>query len=256
MKCSRCGAEMKIKNIQVDTDTYGNPIYNKYAICYNCKTKRNLEHSKGSSGSLRNRSAVIAKRRKRKVRIIFSLIILSFVLIVAGCFLFFQKKSAEAERMKKKNTVVTETRHNKISTNSYLKLETGMTMDEVLDIIGSDGNKLMKAASEKSIVERYQWIADKGDGAVVLTFEDEKLINICQTDMITSDSVSLSEKSTKAIQTEMSYKDVKNKLGADGTRLSETLADGIVTSMYTWHDNISNKKLTVIFQNDKVQSVH
>lgn len=158
--------------------------------------------------------------------------------------------------MKKKNTVVTETRHNKISTNSYLKLETGMTMDEVLDIIGSDGNKLMKAASEKSIVERYQWIADKGDGAVVLTFEDEKLINICQTDMITSDSVSLSEKSTKAIQTEMSYKDVKNKLGADGTRLSETLADGIVTSMYTWHDNISNKKLTVIFQNDKVQSVH
>lgn len=43
MKCKRCGHEMKIKPIEVGKDKQGNPIYNAYAFCYDCKIKVNLD---------------------------------------------------------------------------------------------------------------------------------------------------------------------------------------------------------------------
>ena len=46
MRCKRCGQEMKVKSVEVGKDTQGNPIYNDYAFCYECKIKINLDKKK------------------------------------------------------------------------------------------------------------------------------------------------------------------------------------------------------------------
>ena len=50
MRCKRCGQEMKVKSVEVGKDTQGNPIYNDYAFCYECKIKINLDKKKDKEG--------------------------------------------------------------------------------------------------------------------------------------------------------------------------------------------------------------
>ena len=50
MRCKRCGQEMKVKSVEVGKDTQGNPIYNDYAFCYECKIKINLDKRKAKVG--------------------------------------------------------------------------------------------------------------------------------------------------------------------------------------------------------------
>ena len=53
MRCKKCGNEMKIKAVEVGKDEQGNPIYNDYAFCYECKIKINLDKKKGKKGEKR-----------------------------------------------------------------------------------------------------------------------------------------------------------------------------------------------------------
>lgn len=254
MKCSRCGAEMKIKNVKVGTDIYGNPIYNKYAYCYNCKIKRKLEQSKSSSVSNRSHTAKRAKKHRKK-RLLITLIFLILLAITVGTGFFIQKNKAEVARKEKEKALITESRKTRISSKAFSKLETGMTLQEVLDIIGNSGNKLVQTTSDDSVMERYQWIADSRNGSVLLTFKDEKLISISQVDM-TSDSTSFSTDSINNIKTGMSYKEVINTLGSDGSLISETSMDGVTTQIYTWRDRDSSITITTVFRDDVLLSIH
>ena len=51
MRCRRCGQEMKVKSVEVGKDAQGNPIYNDYAFCYECKIKINLDKKKTKKDS-------------------------------------------------------------------------------------------------------------------------------------------------------------------------------------------------------------
>lgn len=255
MKCSHCGAEMKIKNVKVDTDIYGNPIYNKYAYCYNCKIKRNLGQAKQPARNTHSRAAKRAKKRRRK-RLLITLSVLILLAIAIGVGFFIQKNKSDAAKKKKEQALITESRKNKISSKSFSKLETGMSLHEVLDIIGNDGNKLIQTMSDDSTTECYQWIADKGRGSVLLTFKDEKLVSMSQVDMLPSDSVTLSVESVKNIKAGMSYEDVMNTLESGGTLMSETSIDGVTTQMYTWHDSDSDITITTVFRDDVLLSIH
>ena len=46
MKCTRCGKEMTIKPVQSGTDESGEPVFTRYAFCYDCKIKVNLDKQK------------------------------------------------------------------------------------------------------------------------------------------------------------------------------------------------------------------
>ena len=46
MKCTRCGKEMTIKPVQSGTDEGGEPVFTRYAFCYDCKIKVNLDKKK------------------------------------------------------------------------------------------------------------------------------------------------------------------------------------------------------------------
>lgn len=260
MKCSRCGAEMKIKNVKVDTDIYGNPVYNKYAYCYKCRIKRNLDKPRAAapSGSIRQSSARrnsarrAKQRRKRKILIISALLLLLAVIAVCA-FLFIRKTKAD-EKKAEQQTVVTDNRKNHITSKAFSELETGMTLDETKEIIGTDGNKLLQTSSDTSTTERYQWISKDGDGTVLLTFIDEKLADISQTGLDSGEAVSLPSDISGVVKTDMTYDEVVQALGGEGTRLSETVSGGITTTLYSWDDTDGNTSLSVVFTDGKVRS--
>lgn len=43
MKCPICGKELELKNKQIGTNENGDPIFNKYAICRDCRKQWNLD---------------------------------------------------------------------------------------------------------------------------------------------------------------------------------------------------------------------
>ena len=45
MKCPICGKELELRNKQIGTNENGDPIFNEYAICRDCKKQWNLDNS-------------------------------------------------------------------------------------------------------------------------------------------------------------------------------------------------------------------
>lgn len=251
MKCSRCGAEMKIKNVKVDTDIYGNPIYNKYAYCYNCKIKRNLGQQKTITRHP-NKSSSHRAKKQRKSKILIT-ILLIVVLLIGICAFFFIRHSNQ-KQVQNENAVNTVVGNNKISSDALEKLETGMTYDEVKEMIGTEGNKLLQAGSDETSAKRYQWTTKNGEGTVLLSFQDEKLISISQTGTKSNAAVSLSGDLKKELKPDMSYDEVVKLLGEKGLLLSETLQNGFTNKLYVWEDSNTGKSFSTVFIEDKLRS--
>ncbi len=247
MKCSRCGEEMKIKNIRTGTDRHGNPVYHKYAVCYHCKIKRDLEKGKSTSAP-RNKK----KRRKRKSYLLIVLLLLLIIGLTAG---FFFYKKLQTDKAKEEKNVVTNQHKNLIETKDYNDLKLGMTLTEVIDQIGSEGNALTKTTVDSAVTERLQWVTKEGNGTVLLTFLDEKLISISQTGMKNSDPSEISENLIEKLKPEMALKDVNVALESTGIRISETILDGVTTSVYGWGQNGNDYSYSAVFIDDKMQTL-
>ena len=43
MKCPICGKELELKKKQIGTDGNGEPVFNEYAICRDCRKQWNLD---------------------------------------------------------------------------------------------------------------------------------------------------------------------------------------------------------------------
>ena len=61
MKCTRCGKEMTIKPVQSGTDEGGESVFTRYAFCYDCKIKVNLDKKKETAEDV-----VETKTKKKK----------------------------------------------------------------------------------------------------------------------------------------------------------------------------------------------
>ena len=44
MKCPICGNKLEIKNKQIGTDNSGDPVFNEYAVCRDCKKPVSYTH--------------------------------------------------------------------------------------------------------------------------------------------------------------------------------------------------------------------
>lgn len=70
MKCTRCGKEMTIKPVQSGTDESGEPVFTRYAFCYDCKIKVNLDKKKerDPQKKVTAEDVVETKTKKKKKR--------------------------------------------------------------------------------------------------------------------------------------------------------------------------------------------
>lgn len=248
MKCSRCGAEMKIKNIQTGTDRHGNPIYHKYAFCYNCKIKRDLEKRRTSNSSKR-------QNQKKKKKLILSLSLLLFLLFIVVAVLFFYQKYKADKTAKENKSVITTTRKNLIETKDYNDIKLGMSQEEILDIIGTDGSLLTKTSMDSAVLERYQWITPDNSGTVLLTFLDSKLISLSQTGIKDAELSKISDKELAQAKAGMTLEEISNTFGNSGIRISETIHDGVTTSVYCWEHSKTGILYSAVFVEGKLQHI-
>lgn len=51
MKCPICGNELEIRNKQIGTDNSGDPVFNEYAVCRDCKKQWNLDKQRAKKAA-------------------------------------------------------------------------------------------------------------------------------------------------------------------------------------------------------------
>ena len=68
MKCPICGNELEIKNKQIGTDNSGDPVFNEYAVCRDCKKQWNLDkqRAKKAAAKASAKKAEAADKTSRK----------------------------------------------------------------------------------------------------------------------------------------------------------------------------------------------
>lgn len=247
MNCSRCGKEMTIKHIRTGTDQNGNPIYHKYALCYHCKIKRDLEKEKQPSPPIKRNK----RRNRKKTRTLFLIILFLCILALAAGFFFYQKSRTDKE--KEKQNVVQKNHKNVITASDYNDLKLSISMEEAQHTIGTEGNLLTRTSTDNMVTERYQWVSKDEEGTVLLTFQDGKLISISQTGMKEEDTSDISESAIQKLTPGMALEDVNSTLKGKGVRISETILNGVTTSIYGWGQKGNDYLYSAVFLDNVMQ---
>ena len=57
MKCPICGKDVELKKKQIGTDENGEPVFNEYAICRDCKKQWNLDKQRAKKMAAKKAAA-------------------------------------------------------------------------------------------------------------------------------------------------------------------------------------------------------
>lgn len=139
-----------------------------------------------------------------------------------------------------------------IDENKFNQIQSGMTYDEVKNIIGEDGQNISESeiAGIKTIM--YQW-EDDSWGIAIVTFQNDQVTNKSQSG-ISSNSVEVTLSQYDLVQTGMSYDEVKNIFGGDGQLTSETSISGTSSQLYQWNGKSLGSNCVITFSDGKVFS--
>ncbi|WP_203363042.1 DUF3862 domain-containing protein [Bacillus sp. REN10] len=132
----------------------------------------------------------------------------------------------ETTEVKKENT-------NKLTKEKFDKIEDGMTYEEVVKIVGSEG-KLMSETGDPGTefhTQMYEFETDKAFTGANMTFQNGKLINKTQIGLGGDSDAKISLKEFEQIQNGMTYEEVAEIIGGEGEKQSETGSPG--TDLHT-----------------------
>lgn len=141
-----------------------------------------------------------------------------------------------------------------INEEKFDSIQNGMSYEEVKNIIGQDGENISESDVAGTKTVMYQWTASDGWGNATVTFQDDKVINKAQFGVSSGDDVEISLEQYNSIETGMSYDDVVNLLGGEGSLLSDTDISGSTAQVYQWNGTSLGSNATITFSEGKVMS--
>jgi hypothetical protein len=103
----------------------------------------------------------------------------------------------------------------KIDADKFAKIESGMTYDQVKEIIGSDGTEQSTSAVGNTTTTIYEWDSDSF-GVATVTFQNDKVVNKAQAGVGNKSTGTATMDKYNQVQTGMSYDQVKEIMGGDG----------------------------------------
>lgn len=141
-----------------------------------------------------------------------------------------------------------------LTEEKFNKIETGMSYDEVVAIIGEDGTNISESevAGIKTVI--YEWTSSEKWGNANITFQDGKVINKAQFGVSSGDDIEITMEQYNAVQTGMSYDEVVAILGGEGSLLSDTEIAGSKSQIYMWNGNSFGANANITFSDGKVIS--
>lgn len=141
-----------------------------------------------------------------------------------------------------------------ITEEKYDSIQTGMTYEEVIDIIGENGTSISESeiAGIKTVI--YEWTSSEGWGNANITFQDGKVVNKAQFGISSGDDIEITLDQYNSIETGMSYEEVVALLGGEGALLSDTEIAGSKSQIYMWNGTSLGANANVTFSDGKVIS--
>lgn len=125
-------------------------------------------------------------------------------------------------------------------------VQLGMTYDEVVKALGLEGVK-----TSETIV--YTWAYTDGSGYFTVTTQNGVVTS--KNDVKTStDTCKINLEIYGQLKTGMTYDEVKEIIGSEGTLMTETNVGGVKSSMYMWRAEDGIGTASIMFQNDVVVS--
>lgn len=68
MKCPICGKELELRNKQIGTNENGDPIFNEYAICRDCKKQWNLDKQRAKRAAAKKAAQAASENKDAPVK--------------------------------------------------------------------------------------------------------------------------------------------------------------------------------------------
>ena len=150
------------------------------------------------------------------------------------------------------NTVTKET--SGITEEEFDSIETGMSYDEVVAIIGEDGTNISESEVAGINTVIYEWTSSEIWGNANITFQNGKVVNKAQFGVSSGDDVEITLDQYNSIETGMSYDEVVEILGGEGSLLSDTEIAGSKSQIYMWNGTSLGANANITFSDGKVMA--
>lgn len=153
--------------------------------------------------------------------------------------------SISEEDTQKKETVSAK----KLTAEKYNAIDFGMSYEDVVAIIGEEGENVSEVAVADIVTTIYQW--DEGLSNCNVTMQDGEVIGKAQLGIIDSDA-KVTMEMYNAVKTGMSYAEVVEIFGGEGAPLSASKLLDSVSVIYMWNGKSLGANCNITFQNDVV----
>lgn len=135
--------------------------------------------------------------------------------------------------------------------DTFNQIENGMTYDEVIALIGAEGELVSESEIDGITTAMYQW--DAGDyGVVMITFQDDTVVNISQMGVSEGSDVVVTADMYAQIKEGMTYEEVVEIFGGDGVLISDTELAGSTSQIYQWNGESLGANCMITFSDGTV----
>lgn len=137
----------------------------------------------------------------------------------------------------------------KLTAEKYNAIDFGMTYEDVVEIIGEEGENISEVAIGDIVTTIYQW--DEGLVNCNVTIQNNEVTAKAQLGIINTD-VKVTMDMYNTVKNGMSYADVVEIFGGEGAPISTAKVLDSVSVVYIWNGNSFGANCNITFQDDAV----
>ena len=189
--------------------------------------------------------------KKKQKRPFLGIILISLGIIGVICALGGSDNSDTTNDSAIQNTEISGTTSiaTKLTVEKYNAIDFGMSYEDVVAIVGEEGENISEVSVADVTTSIYQW--NEGLTNFNVTIQDNQVTAKAQAGIIVSSS-KVTMEMYNSIENGMTYDEVVEIFGAEGAPLSTAKTFGIVTTIYTWNGTSLGGNCNVTFQDGVV----
>ena len=133
----------------------------------------------------------------------------------------------------------------KLTVEKYNAIDFGMSYEDVVALIGEEGENISEVSIADVTTSIYQW--EEALSNFNVTIQDNQVVAKAQVGVIVSTS-KVTMEMYNSIENGMTYDEVVEIFGAEGAPLSTANTLGMITTIYTWNGTSLGANCNVTFQ--------
>lgn len=196
-----------------------------------------------------------APKKSHKKLIIIVIVIVVLVALIGSCASGAGSKSDSSSNSggTASQSAQQEQDSTKIDADKFAKIENGMSYDQVVSIIGSEGTEQSTNEIGNVKTTMYEWESD-GWGVATITFQNGKVTNKSQIGVNDQSTAKATMDKYNQVETGMTYDEVVAIMGGDGELSSDTKIAGVSSKLYMWDGENIASNCSITFSDGKVSS--